>query len=347
MDILRLWRQHGRMKKRVTLADVAAELGLDKSTVSLALRHHPRIPEGTRRRVEEAARRLGYVRDPMLTALAQYRWEGRGRASRPNLAFLRASRRDLPEQSATLFAAADRRAAALGYHLADIALEDFESPERARDALMARGIRGLLIAPTERSQAYADFDWSPFCAVQCGMQQEETRVHVVRSDAFRAVEICWQKARAAGYRRIGISIMHGILHSTDRARIAAAEYLLRHETAARDRVPLHVGNFEDRDGFLSWFRRNRPEALIATNVHAWWLLRDAGLRATEDIPLSVLRRSPYGDRVAGCAPRLDRVAETAMDLLDREVERGETGLPEAQIVMEIEPEWKDGPSWPL
>lgn len=334
------------MNKRVSLRDVAAALGLDKSTISLALRHHPRIPEATRRRIEAQAKKMGYVRDPMLAALARYRWSGRARVSRANIAFLRVARDSLPDQAAALLAAAKKWAAESGYHLDEIALQDFDSPGHARDAMIARGIRGVLVGPTDRSEAYANFDWSPFCAVQCGMQHEEAHLHVVRPDAFRAVELCWRKARELGCRRIGISILHGALQATDRARIAAAEYLLRHEAAAHDRLPLHLGRFEDAAGFLAWYRRVRPDALIVTNVRAWWILRDAGLRPDESIPLLVLSRAPGEDWVAGCVPRLDRVAEVALELMEREMERGEFGPPEARIVIEIEPEWKDGSSRP-
>ncbi len=48
------------MRKRITLADIAKELDLDKSSVSLALRGHARVSEETRARVLETARRLGY-----------------------------------------------------------------------------------------------------------------------------------------------------------------------------------------------------------------------------------------------------------------------------------------------
>ncbi|OGV83585.1 MAG: hypothetical protein A3K19_09805 [Lentisphaerae bacterium RIFOXYB12_FULL_65_16] len=44
----------------MTLDELAKELGLDKSSVSLALRNSPKISAATRTRVHEAARRLGY-----------------------------------------------------------------------------------------------------------------------------------------------------------------------------------------------------------------------------------------------------------------------------------------------
>jgi len=47
-------------KKRVTIADLARTLGMDKSSVSLALRDSPRISEATRSRVRRAATEQNY-----------------------------------------------------------------------------------------------------------------------------------------------------------------------------------------------------------------------------------------------------------------------------------------------
>ncbi len=49
------------MSERVTMADVAQRARLHASTVSLALRDHPSIPEKTRQRVKELAARMGYI----------------------------------------------------------------------------------------------------------------------------------------------------------------------------------------------------------------------------------------------------------------------------------------------
>ena len=56
------------MALRVTMRDVGKAVGMSTMTVSRALRGHPAVSKETRARVEEAARRLGYVYDS--TALA-------------------------------------------------------------------------------------------------------------------------------------------------------------------------------------------------------------------------------------------------------------------------------------
>jgi len=61
-----------RVKQEVRLAHIAEEVGLDKSTVSLALRCDQRIKPATRQRVMEASSRLGYRPDPHLSQLMGY-----------------------------------------------------------------------------------------------------------------------------------------------------------------------------------------------------------------------------------------------------------------------------------
>ena len=52
-----------------TIKDVARESGYSISTVSYALKNDPKIPEATREKIKEAARRLNYVPNASARAL--------------------------------------------------------------------------------------------------------------------------------------------------------------------------------------------------------------------------------------------------------------------------------------
>lgn len=67
---------------------IAAELGVNQATVSLALRGHPSIPEETRRRVEETARRLGYQKNAYVASLMARIRSGRPVAAKGCIAIL-------------------------------------------------------------------------------------------------------------------------------------------------------------------------------------------------------------------------------------------------------------------
>jgi LacI family transcriptional regulator len=61
------------MTKRITLRDIADDLGVTVSTASLALRGHPRISAETTQKVEQAARRMGYIYNRAAANLRQTR----------------------------------------------------------------------------------------------------------------------------------------------------------------------------------------------------------------------------------------------------------------------------------
>src|SRR5207249_1372261 len=66
-----------RVQLKATLEDVAKAAGVHRTTVSLSLRDHPRIPLETRDRVKAVARRLGYKINPLVSALMQSRRSGK------------------------------------------------------------------------------------------------------------------------------------------------------------------------------------------------------------------------------------------------------------------------------
>src|ERR1700758_5798690 len=59
----------GRQIQTARMAEIAQSVGVAPSTVSRALRSDPRISAATRQRVEEAAEKLGYRPNPLVSAL--------------------------------------------------------------------------------------------------------------------------------------------------------------------------------------------------------------------------------------------------------------------------------------
>lgn len=67
------------MAGRITLRAVSEAAGVSLATASLAISGSPKVAEPTRRKVESAAARLGYVRDPALSSLASGHFRHAGR----------------------------------------------------------------------------------------------------------------------------------------------------------------------------------------------------------------------------------------------------------------------------
>ena len=55
--------------KTATMQQVADRAGVAVSTVSYALKNHPKIPEATRERIQALARRMGYRPDAYVSTL--------------------------------------------------------------------------------------------------------------------------------------------------------------------------------------------------------------------------------------------------------------------------------------
>ena len=131
------------MKKKVTIRDVAAKLGLSAMTVSLALRDHPRIPEETKRRIRAAMDKLGYKPSPVARALA---------TGRSNLLGV-----IVPNSSdhyyAEVIRAVEDQASAANFHvlLANGSYEMDRYTERVRD-MMSLHVGGIIAAPPFTSE---------------------------------------------------------------------------------------------------------------------------------------------------------------------------------------------------
>ena len=72
----------------MTLEDIAREKGVAKSTVSLALRGSTKVKPETTERIREAANRLGYRPDPILSAFSVRGRQGRAASLHPNVAVI-------------------------------------------------------------------------------------------------------------------------------------------------------------------------------------------------------------------------------------------------------------------
>ena len=125
-------------KKKVTIRDVAAKLGLSAMTVSLALRDNPRISAETKERVRTAMDKLGYKPSHVARALA---------TGKSNLLGV-----IVPNSSdhyyAEVIRAIEDRASAANYHvlLANGSYEMERYIERVRD-MMSLQVGGIIAAP--------------------------------------------------------------------------------------------------------------------------------------------------------------------------------------------------------
>src|SRR5688572_14130805 len=200
------------MKRRVTLADVAKQAGVHTTTVSLALRNHPRLPEATRQRLRALAEQMGYAPDPAMQALVAYRKNIGPHSSRQHLAYLTNWSTQWGWKKALghdqFYSGATARAGELGYEIEHFWLgAPGLSHERMSTILHTRGITGVIVAShTEENDVALRLDWGKFCAVKIDFFPVATELHNVTNDQRAIIQLAMQRVTAAGYRRIGLVI---------------------------------------------------------------------------------------------------------------------------------------------
>ena len=133
------------------MKDVALEAGVHQTTVSLALRDHPSLPEETRTRIKALATRMGYRPDPALTALNNYRERVKSTPTAHSLGLVinLASEAHLKESHVheQLIRSTRERANELGYSL-DIFWygRDYQRSKGLDNVLKTRAIPGLILS---------------------------------------------------------------------------------------------------------------------------------------------------------------------------------------------------------
>ncbi|EIP97693.1 transcriptional regulator [Opitutaceae bacterium TAV1] len=339
------------LPRRVTLKELAARLGIHHTSVSRALRGHPRISEAMTARVRKLAAELGYEPDPYLTGLAAYR-QGQGDSKFAGVLAWVTNWRTREGwrtwqpilTTATYFGGAEKRAAELGYRLEEFWLGDHGTDmNRGLRILRARGIQGLLFAPQPDPHTRLEVDLSWFSAVSFGLTLESPALHVVTSHSYRTMIGTLEKLRELGYRRPGLATTYFHEERINRAWTAAF-WAYQAERGKRRVVPPLVMPDLDRKLFEAWLQKQRPDVVMASNsmVTRGWL-EAGGRRIPDDIGLvpTIISDNSF---LSGMNENGPVIGAAAVDLLVSMLHRNERGVPTHPQRVLIEGSWVDGKS---
>lgn len=129
-----------------TMQTIADQLGMSKSTISLAMRDDPRIAPRTRARVHQTAHNMGYrVRPELCRLMAALRVGGRKTGERIALVLTAGC-----EPSREFLAGLNERLAVSGFDVEPFRLADVTA-ERLATILRARGIDASLVVGSEHA----------------------------------------------------------------------------------------------------------------------------------------------------------------------------------------------------
>ncbi|HEY4300223.1 MAG TPA: LacI family DNA-binding transcriptional regulator [Candidatus Didemnitutus sp.] len=336
-------------KLRVSYQDIANRLGFNKSTVSLALRGNPRIPEETRKRVRAIAKELGYRPDPTLSLLARYRWARQQESTgEVTLAYVVNRQRPFYSVQRPYLGGAQARARERGYKLVEFDLDQYSSGRAASKVLYHRGIRGLILSciPPDELAPVVTLDWDRFTLVSLSHGWGHLPVHAVGNNYFASTRMVWHEVARRGYGRIGGAIMQENPPSiVDALRLGASLVAQRELSTLRGLVPLPIDFSTNPAQFLGWVEHFKPDVIVGRDRILYeWLLR-GGYRVPEDVAFANLIADPSGP-LAGVSVMVDKIGAAAVDHLIAQMHDNSWGVPQIRQTLELEPEWIDGLTLP-
>lgn len=334
---------------RVSYQDIARRLGFDKSTISLALRGNPRIPEKTRKRICALAKQLGYRPDPTLSLLARYRWARQLKsAGEVTLAYVVNRKRSFYTVQQPYFGGAQARAKERGFTLVEFDLDQYSSGRAASKVLYNRGVRGLILSciPPDELAPVMALDWNKFTLVSLSHGWGHVPVHAVGNNYFASTRMAWHEVARRGYRRIGGALMQEDPPSiVDALRLGASLVAQRELRELHGLVPIPIDFSIGPAPFLRWVEHFKPDAVIGRDRVLYEWLRQAGYRVPEDVGFANLIAEP-NETLAGACVMVDKIGAAAVDHLIAQMHDNCWGVPPIRQTLELEVEWSDGPTLP-
>lgn len=328
--------------------DIAAKLKVSHTTVSLALRNHPRISLKMRLLVQETAREMGYAPNPLVRALMTQVRQGKNNPTGEVLGFLTAYEdenrwRKLPN-TVNLYRGAERQATRLGFKIEPFWLGYCgTSTAHVAKVLRARMVRGSIVTALPLNHVPLQLDWHHHPVSTLGYAFTEQRVNQAAHNHFDGVVTCYSRLQSLGYRRIGMA-----LTAKDDAQVHhywTAGYFsaVRHQGGEVMEECL-MRSFDDEKGFLRWFRKNRPDAIIGTYPNTVLaMIKNMGFSVPEEIGYVGLDvEEQWIGKISGIRQDWEQMGMALVDLLAGQLYANDYGLPVSPKTMLIEGHWEDG-----
>ncbi len=332
-----------------SIREIARSLDLSHTTVSEALRDSPRVNAETRKRVQKAAKAVGYRPNPLAGALMSEMRRARSGTFRGVLAILDLDGPDSRPASSNryhreLARGASARAAELGFKAETIVTgTQGISDARLDTILQARGIRGLLLLPIAGDADISGLDWTHFSGIYTDYLIERPALHAVCPDHYRSMVFAVQRLHSLGYHRLGL-----VLQARHDARLLhrweAAFHTFHEHHARKEALPPLILPELDKKSFMRWFKAKRPDAVMCHRAEVIEWMEECGARIPETHGFCCLNVASNTRVCAGLDLQPGLLGERGVELLIAALHRNDCGVPDHPSTTTIPAKWVDGPT---
>ena len=348
----------GMNQRRVTMAEIAAKVGVSRIAVSMALRDHHRISLERRREIKRVAKDMGYVPDPFLSALAAHRQQRVPATDHGVLAWI--NHWDNPKRMRQFqefdlyWRGASEAAVKFGYRVDEVRWEPGCSPKRLEKILLARGIEGILIPPHHDLIEWEDFDWNKFSVVRFGLSVPSPDSNLVTSDGFRGTVMAISKIHEYGYRRIGMTV-NGEFNQRIGGNLLSGYFYAQKLLSLEPALPPLLTFLKSRTAeelsrqkaaLRVWLKQHKPDALLISDIELPGMLRDLGYRIPQDIAVAGTTVLDIPGVDTGIDQHGEAIGRVAAETLLKQMNVNERGEPRHPTRILVESRWKDGKSLP-
>ncbi len=338
----------------ITLKDVASASGYGESTVSYALRNHPKIPSSTRNKIQQVAESLGYRPDPSMRQLMAHLRKGRERNITQAIGFLnttpKARHAEMGYRFRRVWEAVEAEAGSQGYHVDEFDVPDLLRKGRSLESILkSRNIRGLLLYHYPAENLLEDFHWDEFACSSIDKSPPGVAMDTVIHSSFRGMRTAIHELRKLGYKRIGV-VMDNPRQGIARDQWTASYLFECMNDPGLQPLPLYRGELRpggrveevSRKGFLQWYHEHKPDCVLDYDRERLQWLQDAGISVPKDCGFTLLNVEPEFDEISGVDQRMDLLARHAVQHLLTSLESQRMGLPELPAHVRIEGSWNTG-----
>lgn len=336
--------------KRVTMQQIADRAGVHQTTVSLALRNHPRLPATTRERIQRLAHEMGYRPDPMLSNLANYRRNVQAQPAPPVIGYIMDLRGESDwrfTQARKLFLKAAReRAEELGYKLEVFYYADQAMNSTQLDRILrTRNIAGLILGAFWDTTTDLDLSWEYYSVIKIEMLPFTLSFDVVCNNQMQATRLAMSKVREMGIRRVGMAVAR---HDEDHTRnlFSAGYFVGQMLFEPEDRVPIQVfegNNLNPKpEPIIDWVLDNRIEAVITNWRELDPVFETARQRSGRDLKVFNLDVDHFDPSVPGVVQNHEAVGRYAVERVTSLMNIHKRGMVEWPTMHLIDSFWRVG-----